>query len=149
MVGRGLPGFRGLSKGTPFRIRVTWAGASAVRANAEITLPVVEPLAAASSLAACRMSASMSRVVRMDSSSDIMHQMSTQTGARSSWERVGTGLFSRCASTRDPRQHVPEAADVVRIERRRRGLDKPLQVGPGLGGPAVGHQLGRDVVERV
>src|SRR5262249_13622620 len=63
IVGRGAPGGRRGSSGTPFLNRIVFGGARALRASSEITFPAVVFRAAASSFAACRMSASRSSVV--------------------------------------------------------------------------------------
>ena len=78
MVGRRLPFGRRGKSGTPLRTRGGRFGSSDFRARSEITRPAVVARLEAISLAACRMSSSISRVVLTGKSSRITHLMSTR-----------------------------------------------------------------------
>jgi len=76
MVGCRLPGGRRGMRGTPLRTARADRRWSPLRARSESTLPIVDRRLAASSLAACSTSSSMSTVVRMTVESRITHQTS-------------------------------------------------------------------------
>src|SRR6185503_8027104 len=76
IVGRAAPSDRGGRTGTPLRSVDGRVGAKPLRASSDSTFPAVLPCNSASSLAAARTSSSISRVVRIETSSHIRHLMS-------------------------------------------------------------------------
>ena len=102
MVGRGRPfGRRGMT-GTPLRMRGTRFGSMAFRASSERTRPAVVPRLEAISLAICRTSSSISRVVLMRLASDITHLMSTAREApRGGGPECLAGAYSATIKGRD------------------------------------------------
>src|SRR6266540_4726256 len=113
MVGRRLPCGRRGNSGTPLRTRGGRFGSSDFRARSEMTRPAVVARLEAISLAACRMSSSISRVVL--TGGIISHHSSDVNRARTARQEVG-----ECARRGDPGS-VLQLSDESQVSRHKKG----------------------------